>query len=120
VAAIQRSEGVVNGRIWSPGLGFEYPPERYYNAPKRPDARNGSEGLEPNATVASTGVFTATALPAHTTGLKSAASHKPAWLQYCCFGNVKIWNGGFVKNAIGLGLAGAFLVGFEFGIRIGI
>ncbi|KAH5603790.1 hypothetical protein HBI26_061150 [Parastagonospora nodorum] len=81
VAAIQRGEGVVNGGIWSPGPGFEYSPERYYNAPKRHDARNESAAPELSATVALTGVFTATALPAHTTGLKSAASRNaPAWL----------------------------------------
>ncbi|KAH4005859.1 hypothetical protein HBI70_062000 [Parastagonospora nodorum] len=120
VAAIQRGEGVVNGDIWSPGPGFEYSPERYHNAPKRHDVRNESEAPELSATVALTGVFTATALLAHTTGLKSAASRNaPAWLLYWSFGDAQIWDGGFVKTTMGLGLAGGFLVEFELGVRIG-
>jgi len=120
VAAIRRGGGVVEAGIWSPGPDFTYPPDKYYNAPKRPVAGKGSEGTEPSATAALTGVFTATALPANTPGLKSAAwRNAPAWLYLWGFGDVQIRDGGIVKNTMGLGLAGAFLVGFKLGVMIG-
>lgn len=120
VAAIRRGEGVVKAGIWSPGPDFIYPLDKYYNAPKRPTVGNGSEGPEPSATVALTGVFTATALPVHTPGLKSAASRNaPAWLHLWGFGDIQVWDGVFAKDTMELGLAGAFWMEFELGVRIG-